>query len=430
MGDLAFWEARQFAPADGWQHAEDRRSPFERDRDRIIHSGAFRRLAGKTQVFGVGDADFYRTRLTHSLECAQIGRSLGRRFFPDAPPLWEAVESACLAHDLGHPPFGHNGEDELDEQLRPAGLGFEGNAQTLRVLLRLEVRSDEHPGLNLTRGTLASSVKYPFARATGQGTTKKKYVYDEDFALVADWMLAGAPAPGAVPFTCELMDLADDIAYSTHDVEDGVRARFITPLELRDPRVIGAVTEMASRSCEVHGVAIDEAAVREVLGQVLARLDPDTAYQSGAARKRVGRHLISSMVNEVGASPRAGADAGDPLWGRTLVVPDDVRRQCEVLKQLSRACVMQDARVTTIRHKGREIVRRLFVAFRDNALTAGKGRYDLFPLHRRAMLGGASSDEARIRMVADYVAGMTDSFATRLYARLFLPQIGTLFDAL
>ncbi len=425
MGDLAYWEARQYAPKDGWQHADDRRSPFERDRDRIIHSGAFRRLQGKTQVFGVGDADFYRTRLTHSLECAQIGRSLGRRFFAD-PRLWEAVESACLAHDLGHPPFGHNGEDELDELLRPAGLGFEGNAQTLRVLLRLEVRSDEHPGLNLTRGALASMVKYPFARSSG----KPKYVYDEDAELVSGWLLEAAPEPGQVPFTCELMDLADDIAYSTHDVEDGIRARFITPLELRDPRVIAAVTELSTASCRTHGVAIDEPAVRELLAQVLARLDPDTGYQSGAARKRVGRHLISSMVNEVRAETRPGADPADPLWGRTLVVPDDVRRQCEVLKQLSRACVMQDARVTTIRHKGREIVRRLFVAFRDNALLPGKARYDLFPLHRRAMLAAATSDQARLRMVADYVAGMTDSFATRLYARLFLPQIGTLFDAL
>jgi len=419
------WSQRRHGEAEA-PAASDPRSPFERDRDRIIHSGAFRRLQGKTQVFGVGDADFYRTRLTHSLECAQIGRALAMRASDDHR-LWELCEAACLAHDLGHPPFGHNGEDELDELVRPFGLGFEGNAQTLRVVARLETRADEYRGLDLTRGTIAALVKYPQPRASGA----RKYVYDEDAELVA-WALGARPAGTRAerPLALDLMDLADDVAYSTHDVEDGVRARFITPLELRDPRVVGVVAELGARALAGQGITLDEAGVRAVFGELLARLEPDTAYQSGAARKRVGRYLISGMVGEV-RFEAAGGD--DPLWGQRLVVPDDVRRRCEVLKQLSRACVMQDSRVTTMRHKGREIVRRLFGALCDNALAetpALRARFDLFPLHRRAQLAAAPDVPARVRMTADYLAGMTDSFAMRMYARLFLPQSGTLFDVL
>ena len=441
------WAARRHPESDAGGEGDDDggrerdpRSPFERDRNRIIHSGAFRRLQGKTQVFGVGDADFYRTRLTHSLECAQIGRALAMRVSSDHR-LWELCEAACLAHDLGHPPFGHNGEDELDELLRPHGLGFEGNAQTLRVVARLEVRSDEHGGLNLTRGTLASLVKYPQPRSSGA----RKYVYDDDAALVA-WALEGTPAaaigqvaqagqagqPALRPLTLDLMDLADDVAYSTHDVEDGVRARFITPLELRDQRVAETVTELGARALKAHGLGLDVADVRAVFGELLSRLDPDTAYQSGAARKRVGRYLISNMVGEVSFAP-VPEGGGDPLWGTRLVVPDHVRKRCEVLKQLSRACVMQDSRVTTIRHKGREIVRRLFGALCENALAeppAVRARFDLFPLHRRAMLAASPDAQTKVRHVADYVAGMTDSFAMRMFARLFLPQQGTLFDVL
>ena len=251
------------------------------------------------------------------------------------------------------------------------------------------------------------------------------------------WPLEGTPAlpagqPALRPLTLDLMDLADDVAYSTHDVEDGVRARFITPLELRDHRVAETVAELGARALRSHGLGLDVADVRAVFGELLARLEPDTAYQSGAARKRVGRYLISNMVGEVGFAPVPEGGA-DPLWGMRLVVPDHVRKRCEVLKQLSRACVMQDSRVTTIRHKGREIVRRLFGALCENALAdppAVRARFDLFPLHRRAMLAAAPDAQTKVRHVADYVAGMTDSFAMRMFARLFLPQQGTLFDVL
>lgn len=210
----------------------DKRSEFEKDGNRIMHSTAFRRMQGKTQVFGLGVGDFFRTRLTHSLEVAQIGKGIAI-FCGHADT--DLVEAAGLAHDIGHPPFGHTGEKVLKQKMEDSG-GFEANTQNLRVLSRLEFRTalKEQEGLNLTRATLDALLKYktpyktPYSKVNKEKPKAKwRFYYDEDDELVK-WASKGSPSADAKSFECQIMNWADDIAYSTHDLEDGIKAGLIS----------------------------------------------------------------------------------------------------------------------------------------------------------------------------------------------------------
>ena len=296
------------------------RSDFERDRARVLHCAGLRRLSAKTQVVAAGSADFPRTRLTHSLECAQIGRELGREIGCD-PDL---VDAACLAHDIGHSPFGHNGEAALNELAAPYG-GFEGNAQSLRLLTRLEPKV-AGAGLNLTRATLDATLKYPWFSAGPGGTTppnpprswgepsppdprgprtprapqtpaaprapRKFGVYAED-AEVFDWIRAGAPA-GRRCLEAQVMDWADDVAYSVHDLEDGFHAGLITFENLNSP----AERTLVSRTTATTYCGADdsEAELTEVLDALLA-LDmwPDS-YDGGPATVAALKNLTSELI--------------------------------------------------------------------------------------------------------------------------------------
>src|SRR5215207_4967198 len=259
------------------------RTPFQRDRARVLHSAALRRLAATTQVVAAGSADFPRTRLTHSLEVAQIGREMGAALGCDP----DVVDAAGLAHDLGHPPFGHNGEDTLHSLAGACG-GFEGNAQTLRVLTRLEAKvltpDGRSAGLNLTRAVLDAATKYPWPRREG---SRKFGVYADDLPIFR-WLRDEAPA-GRRCLEAQVMDWADDVAYSVHDVEDGVHAGHIRRALLDDPDERGAVC------AQVAAVYSDESA--DYLAGVLDELLAEPAV--GALAGYDGSHRALAKLKQL-----------------------------------------------------------------------------------------------------------------------------------
>ena len=287
------------------------RGPFERDRARVLHSAALRRLAAKTQVVEVGSGDFPRTRLTHSLECAQVGRELGAALGCD-PDL---VDAACLAHDLGHPPFGHNGESALAELAAGCG-GFEGNAQSLRLLTRLEAKVIG-AGLNLTRATLDATLKYPWLPRPGQA---KYGAYASD-AAAFEWIRAGAPE-GRPCLEAQVMDWSDDVAYSVHDLEDGLQAGMIRLSQLRDNAERRVVAELtAAQYCDPGSVTVDE--LSEVFAALLrlpcwparVRRRPGGAGRAEEPDQRADRQVLRGRGGGDARPAGRAAGCGGPGCG-------------------------------------------------------------------------------------------------------------------
>ncbi len=388
------------------------RAEYERDRARVLHSSALRRLAGKTQVVVPGESDFPRTRLTHSLECAQIGRELGRALGAD-PDL---VETACLAHDLGHPPFGHTGEQALDEVASDAG-GFEGNAQSLRILTRLEAKTfspeGRSVGLNLTRAALDAACKYPWTRADNG---RKYGVYDDDLDVFR-WLRRDAPA-GRRCVEAQVMDWSDDIAYSVHDLEDAVVAGHL-PLDVlrRDDeraelaRVTGA---RAVGSGALDG--LDEAEVLAALDRLLATpwwpSSYDGSHRSLAALKNTTSQLIGRFCQAAERATReAYPGAAAQRYDADLVVPRDARVEVEVLKAVADRYVMSRDDATRRYADQRGMVHELV-----EALMAGAPR-GLDPLLADDFVA-APDDAGRLRTLLDQVAQLTDTSAIALHSRL------------
>ncbi|HKR72138.1 MAG TPA: deoxyguanosinetriphosphate triphosphohydrolase [Streptosporangiaceae bacterium] len=394
-------------------HSQDR-SPFQRDRARVLHSSALRRLAAKTQVVEVGQADFPRTRLTHSLECAQIGRELGAALGCD-PDL---VDAACLAHDLGHPPFGHNGESALAQVAAACG-GFEGNAQSLRLLTRLEPKVPG-AGLNLTRATLDATLKYPWlasqAASTGAGPEPPagaKYgCYDEDADVFA-WIRLGAP--GSRPcLEAQVMDWADDVAYSVHDLEDGLHSGLIVLDRLRDHgerRRVAALTQ--AEYCAPGSVTVEE------LGEIfdgLLRLSfwPqrfDAEPQTVAAVKNLTSELIGRFCDAALAGTRQADSAPLSRYAADLVVPREQRLECALLKGVTAYYVMGRTGAVASQARERQVLTELAAALSGGAPGA------LDPMFR-ADYESAGSDPARLRVIVDQVASLTDTSATAWHAKL------------
>lgn len=384
------------------------RTPFERDRARIVHSSALRRLGAKTQVLGAGSGDFVRTRLTHTLEVAQVGRGLGKVLGCDE----DVVDAACLAHDLGHPPFGHNGERALDEAARDIG-GFEGNAQTLRLLTRLEPKSldpatGDSVGLNLTRAVLDASVKYPWPESEAptrpDGSPTRKFGYYQDDVPVFAWLRQGAPERSR-SFEAQVMDLADDISYSVHDVEDSVVHNAVALNVLRDE---GQARAVAQHVREWYGRGDEPAllaALERLRGQDWWMDQYDGSFRALASLKDMTSQLIGRLCDAVSEATRVQYGDG-PLTRHhaSLVIPAETADEILILKGIAVHFLMAPREKRPAYRDQRERLAALVQAL------AERGADALEP-HFAAMYNDAADDAARKRVAVDQVASLTDKSA-------------------
>ncbi|GGD29944.1 deoxyguanosinetriphosphate triphosphohydrolase [Nocardioides daphniae] len=393
------------------------RRAFERDRARVVHAASTRRLAAKTQVMGPQTDDFVRNRLTHSLEVAQVARDLARALgcHPDI------AETAALAHDLGHPPFGHNGERVLDELSRECG-GFEGNAQTLRLLTRLEAKTFDADGasvgLNLTRATLDACTKYPWTRAGagapsgahGDGTPRtvvKFGVYDDDVPVFS-WMRE----PGAGTDQCleaQVMDLADDVAYSVHDVEDGVVAGKIDLAGIDRAGVWQTVREWYLP--EAADDRLDEVLDGLMGVESWLRAPYDRSRRGLAALKNLTSDLIGRFCGSVQEATFAAGSGPFVRYQGQVVVPEQTQLEIAVLKGIAAHYVMSTDERVSLMSRQRELLSDVV----EGVWMRGADALD--PVFAHDWLA-APDDAARRRVVIDQVASLTDASAVSWHAAL------------
>lgn len=367
----------------GRLHAEGEsatRSPFQRDRDRVVHSVAFRRLKHKTQVFVSHDGDHYRTRLTHSLEVAQIARSLARLLKLDE----DLAETLALAHDLGHSPFGHTGEDALQACMTDYG-GFDHNAQTLRILTKLERRHAAFDGLNLTWETLEGVVKHNGPAAEPYPAALAEYAEGHDLELATYASLEA-----------QIAAVSDDIAYNNHDVDDGLRAGLFTLEDVADVPIIGeAMTRAVRRYPDADEDRLIAEAVSDLIGVMVADVRAETE-----------RRLAD-------LGPQSAADIRGA--GRVLAdFSDAMKADVDALRAFLKERMYRHWRVNRERSKARRVVADLFDLFFNEPET--------LPSVWRDRYEGATGDKLA-RVVCDYIAGMTDRYAMREHAELFGPAV-------
>ena len=381
------------------------RTEFMRDRARVIHSAALRRLAAKTQVAVPWENDFQRTRLSHSLECAQIGRELGESLGAD-PDL---QETACLAHDLGHPPFGHNGEEALAIVAKDCG-GFEGNAQSLRLLIRLEAKTVDAQGnsvgLNLTRASLDAATKYPWPRSQN---SRKFGVYDDDLEIFT-WMRKGAPVDKKC-IEAQIMDWSDDCAYSVHDLEDAIFAQQVSVKNFRDDLPI------------IHTVMVEQygsSATQQEALSALERLSAlsawphydDGSHRSLARLKDSTSQLIGRFVLAAEMQTREIHGTGKlSRYGANLEVPHEQIIEVDFLKAVAGHYLINAA------HSQERYAKQQVIIIELVEMLYAKAPHELDSFFRKPW-DEAKDDSARLRVVIDQIAALTDPGAYALHARL------------
>lgn len=426
---------------------DDYRHSFARDYDRLVHTTAFRRLQGKTGVVAPGEADFFRTRLTHTIEVAQLARRLGWRV--GAHP--DLCEAAAILHDFGHPPFGHVGEEALCAAVDATALGwgldpklvggYEGNAQNFRLVTRRLTGSGNFGGLNLTRATLDASIKYPWQRDEGPGRKWSFYPTESDEAArVRD----GVPADRvhARSFEAQVMDWADDVAYSVHDLEDWYLAGFL-PLalltqspaarhHLADQLIARRQRRGKLATTNEGGARATAAEIREVIDRLFtdpegpfagfARLSGE--FDGSAATRQALRLMRKRLIESFLHSARpADPDAPARRHHNDLAIPHDARQSNDVLRDLLWIYVIDHPRMATYQHGQRRIVTELFEI--HAAAVRGPGAdLGIFPrdvqhdLERLQLAGEVDGDVEVLRLIADHVGQMTDDYAARLHRRL------------
>lgn len=401
--------------------AQDYRTPFQIDRDRIIHSSEFRRLQGKTQVFLPGEYDFYRTRLTHSIEVAQIGRSicnylavtqsniLNENYFID-PDLVEAI---CLAHDLGHPPFGHAGERTLNRLMKKYG-GFEGNGQTLRLVTeKFYRRDDRHRGLNPSRAFLDGILKY---KATFKDfkNPDNHFVYDEDKKYL-DFVFGKTKYRSLLKtanalnefksIECQIMDWADDTAYAINDLVDSISGGFITIAKLSQ-------WQKEQKLSELHLSTLEE-----IIGWI------KKGNYKAMFGAQIGIFIRSCKLTE----RKTFMDKHTNRYKYVLDIPQEILERAKLYKQISVDLVFRSSALHQIEFKGNSMIESIFKLFEKNYVI-NLGSTKLLPDFNDKIIRKEKNKKMRARMICDYIAGSTDSYATRMYRRLFDIEYSALTD--
>jgi len=443
------WQARR----ENWNpQAEDARDDGDIDYARVIHSASFRRLQGKTQILNLGDSDFYRTRLTHSLEVAQIAGGIARQLaksFPDHPasrhlPDRGTIHSIGCTHDFGHPPFGHGGEIALNYCMRGAG-GFEGNGQTLRILARLENFSDS-AGANLSRRTMLGVLKYPVAWSRvrnpaitpalldgpsaikildGKASKPPKCYMDSEADVVA-WILEPLGSDEREIFQsfnpiagkhgkaihksldCSIMDAADDIAYGVHDLEDAIALDLVTK-----DAFAAAIQERCSSFLDALKAKYPDESANDVFSRMV-----DGLFGGPASRKRYISRLVHHFITAIDYVELA--EFTEPLARYRVRVREPQRDFLDALQDFVVREVITSPAVQHLEFKGQGMVVAVFEAMQADPVR-------LLPRETLARFDSAGGD---LRIICDYVAAMTDTHLLKTYERLFSPRMGSVFDRL
>ena len=400
----------------------DYRTAFQVDRDRLIHSHSFRKLQSKTQVFLSGEYDFYRTRLTHSMEVAQIGRSICQYLRTRGGPLaedffidGELVEAVCLAHDLGHPPFGHSGERTLQELMKAHG-GFEGNAQTLHLMTETIYQNETQVrGMQPTRALIDGVLKYKKLYGEFAQVPHNHFLYDPQ-GRYRDFVFAGAAIPAALhegeafnkfkSVECQIMDWADDAAYSLNDIVDGVKAGFLT---------IDRIEAWAA------GEALDSERQGH-LETLLAAIRGDR-LESVFAQK-IGGFITACRLQERDNFMATRTNR----YRFELVIAEESAREAKFFKRMANDIIFESPQLQQIEYKARRVLMKLWAAAWENYVERGERVIGILPPRVGKLIDAETTSDGKARRICDWLAGMTDGMVVRTYRRLFDPEFGSIRD--